>query len=235
LLRMVAIGIATLMATRAARGAPFADMAVQIPHGGPAFCGAMPLRTIRSPTCLQAVDSEADQIAGAAALLSRWDAADRARRRAGGAPGGLAAPGAIDRADELRAAARTLAGPDLTVLRLGVMADDGPSALRALQSWIGSLPLRGQTWRAENVSAVDVDNRPADLAEVAAGPVYIKYTYTASAIDPSTGREMPCEGAYMKPYAGRGRGVLFNPALLDGEMRMFGDLPLALFEGEGAE
>ena len=35
---------------------------------------------------------------------------------------------------------------------------------------------------------------------------------------------------YMKAYPFAGRGVLFNPDLPDGEMHMYGDFPLALFE-----
>ena len=41
---------------------------------------------------------------------------------------------------------------------------------------------------------------------------------------------VPRISAYMKPYPFAGRGVLFNPDLPDGEMHMYGDFPLALFE-----
>lgn len=39
----------------------------------------------------------------------------------------------------------------------------------------------------------------------------------------------------MKPYPFAGRGVLFNPDLPDGEMHMYGDFPLALFEDDGKQ
>lgn len=163
------------------------------------------------------------EILAAGDKLEAWDNEDRAQKKAGGPPGGLAPAGQIAGADELRSAAKALAG-ELVGVTLGVMAPDGASALKALASWTSGLGLRGCRLGDEDVDPVDTDNQPADRAEVVVGPVYVKYRYTREDDDKVT------ESAYMKPYPFAGRGVLFHPELGDGEMRMYGDLPLALFD-----
>lgn len=192
---------------------------------------ARPLRS--TPRAAAAGGTEELRTAGEA--LAAWDRADRARKKEGAVPGGLAAAGSIEGAEELRWAARSLAGPGLVSLRLGIMAEDGESALRAFASWTQGLRLPGQLMRATDVRYVDDKNEPTEKEKVV-GPVYLKYMYTPSASSPAKGgsgtaTQVAGESAYMKRYAFQGRGVLFNPEFPDGEMRMYGDLPLALFEG----
>jgi len=132
-------------------------------------------------------------------------------------------------------AARSLVRPGVVSLRLGIMAGDKESALKALVSWTQGLRLPGQLMRTSDVRYVDDENQPADM-ETMVGPVYLKYMYTAPTSlpakeGPGTATQAAGEGAYMKKYPFQGRGVLFNPDFSDGTMRMYGDLPLALFEG----
>jgi len=162
-------------------------------------------------------------------ILLAWDLADRAqKKKTGGPPGGLMPAGEIPDAPELRAAVRTLVSKHLISLRLGIMANNGATALRALDSWLSGLQLPLQKLCKADVAPVDEQNQPANMAEVMAGPVYLKYTYTP----PTTASDLVTESAYVKPYPFSGRGILFHPDLPDGEMHMYGDLPLQLFEGE---
>lgn len=169
-----------------------------------------------------------EDAAMAGKLLLAWDAADRAQKKTGGLPGGLLPAGEITNAAELRAAVRTLISDHMISLRLGIMADNGATAWRALDSWMSGLQLPLQKLCREDVAAVDQQNQPANMAEVMAGPVYLKYTYTS----PTATSDLASETAYVKPYPFAGRGVLFHPDLPDGEMHMYGDLPLQLFEVE---
>ncbi|CAE8613667.1 unnamed protein product [Polarella glacialis] len=194
---------------------------------------------------------EAEQLYQASMFLGIWDKVDKEREEAGREnPAGMAAAGSIAQVDDLRAATKALtrssgvSGP-LFGLRLGIMAPDGPSALKALASWREGLQLPGQNLVSQDVRAVDDDNRPADMDAVAAGPVYLKYSYAspwrlellaaggvAELEKDITGQSPAEEAAYMKPLTFPNRGVLFRPELSDGRVRMYGDLPLALFDGE---
>lgn len=106
---------------------------------------------------------------------------------------------------ELRRAMRSL--------RLGIMAPSPSVAAATLKAWLHALGLP-----EVQIKEVDEENQ---LIEQLEGPVYLKYTYDD---------DEKVRSAYMKPYPFKGRGVLFNPQLPDGEMRMYGDFPLKLFE-----
>lgn len=156
-----------------------------------------------------------DEVVAADTLLGAWDKDDTARRKAGLSPA-LTPAGDIPEAEQLRAAVRTLLSEGMSSVRFGFMADNGLEAVRAMKSWTESLqlPVRG-------IATHDEDGQPADRKVVAAGPVYLKYEYKDG------------EGAtvaYMKRHIGSNIGVHFNPARQDGEMRFYGDFPLALFE-----
>ncbi|CAK8995978.1 unnamed protein product [Durusdinium trenchii] len=152
-----------------------------------------------------------------AAYLTSWEASERARCKAGGTPIGLAPVGEIDNRQDLKDAILGLR-KEMTGLRLGIMAPNAEAASESLKRWLLALGLP-----ATEVRLVDEQNQPADSS--ISGAVYLKYSYAMS--DNSGDSKV---GAYMKPYPFAGRGVLFNPDLPDGEMHMYEDFPLALFE-----
>mmetsp|Transcript_89523 Transcript_89523/g.252223 ORF Transcript_89523/g.252223 Transcript_89523/m.252223 type:complete len:273 (+) Transcript_89523:91-909(+) len=169
-----------------------------------------------------AVGSGFDELAAwADEFLRAWDKEDRVNSRAGNTPFGLTPAGAIPEADRLRAAVRVLVQRGSSV-RLGVMADNGYEAVKALKSWTEALelPVRG-------VGTLGEDGRPVDKKEVAAGPVYLKYQSSPSAI---SGSLQDAPTAFMKRHIGETRGVTVNPEFQDEELRIYGDLPLALFD-----
>lgn len=161
-------------------------------------------------------------------LLVDWDKQDRDNRRAGNAPFGLWPSGAIPEVERLRAAVRCLVNKGHGV-RFGVMADNGLAAVKAMKSWTEALklPVRG-------VATVGEDGKAADKAAVAAGPVYLKYTYMKPVLE-ANGEPAADPICFMKRHIGATRGVTVNPDFLDGELRMYGDLPLALFESKDGE
>ena len=101
----------------------------------------------------------------------------------------------------------------MSSLRLGIMAPSPELAAATLKAWLHALELP-----EVQVMKVDQENREIEDLE---GAVYLKYTYDD---------DEKLLKAYMKPYLFQTRGVLFNPQLPDGEMRMYGDFPLKLFE-----
>lgn len=147
--------------------------------------------------------------------LASWEAQERAWCKAGGQPSGLAPSSEIKERQKLKGAILELR-KEMTSLRLGIMAPSALAATETLDAWLSGLDLP-----VTKIQVVDPDNQPLD--ESIEGSVYLKYSYA----------EKPDEtkiSAYMKAYPFAGRGVLFNPDLPDGEMHMYGDFPLALFE-----
>lgn len=112
---------------------------------------------------------------------------------------------------ELREACRMLA-ESAEIVTLGIMAETGERGLTTLKQWVTGLEISRGVLRAVDEAGAEV---PPDTYN--GQPVYIKYSS-------KTGGD-----AYMKPYGGGNRGVLFQPMLKDGEFRQYGDLPLATF------
>mmetsp|Transcript_26212 Transcript_26212/g.70090 ORF Transcript_26212/g.70090 Transcript_26212/m.70090 type:complete len:253 (+) Transcript_26212:2-760(+) len=152
-------------------------------------------------------------------LLKDWDDKDRANRREGNAPFGLLQPDQVPDAEKLRAAVRYLVKNAISV-RLGIMAGSGSEAVQAMRSWAAALQLPAS---GLDVRTVDARGKPTEDSSFASGPCYVKYNYND--------RLQAEPDSYMSPHIGPTRGVTVNPELPDGELRIFGDLPLALFEG----
>ncbi|CAE7253010.1 unnamed protein product [Symbiodinium necroappetens] len=147
----------------------------------------------------------------ASEFLAGWERQEMAQKKAGAAPAGLTPPKEISEAEELRSAIQTLAkSKSMQSLRLGIMAPSGEAALTAMQNWVEGLELDSP---ADGVMAVDDENSPLDMSEIASGPVYLKYQYSfgdpanrADNGNPSKENVVPKVGAYMKscPFPGRG-------------------------------
>lgn len=176
-------------------------------------------RSFRTLAAQSETGQSFDELAGADTLLASWDAQDRANRRAGGYPWGALPPGQIEDVVRLRSAVKVLANGALS-LRLGVMAENGREGVQALKSWTAALqcPLQG-------IVTMDANNTVVNKEQIANEPVYIKYQCGGSAVRGDSDKLI----AYMKPHIGPTRGVTINPDCPDGEFRMYGDFPLALF------
>eukprot|EP01041_Mallomonas_annulata_P013255 gene13255-28071_t len=95
---------------------------------------------------------------------------------------------------------------------LGIMAENSDRAISVLRLWVTGLGIKRGVLRA-----VDENNAEVDISSFGSKAVYVKYNSTDGG------------DAYIKPYAGENRGVIFQPLLEDGDFRQFGDFPLAVF------
>lgn len=97
---------------------------------------------------------------------------------------------------------------------ISIMAENCDRALTVLRSWVIGLGLKKGVLRAMNDDSIEVDIGDLQSSNSA---VYVKYNSSDNG------------DAYMKPYNGDYRGVIFQPLLDDLAFRQYGNLPLATF------
>ena len=100
-------------------------------------------------------------------------------------------------------------------LVFGIMAESGEIGIQVLKSWIAALNVEKGL-----IFPLDENGIETKLENLLLIPVYIKYNSSDSG------------NAYLKPYLGPNRGVIFQPILNqdnESSFRQYGDFPLGLF------
>ena len=124
----------------------------------------------------------------------------------------LGADGVRKEREEIRKSVSVISKNSKQIV-LGITAESGDRAILTLRNWIQALELPRGVLRIYDDDGIETN-------ATYSFPVYLKYNSSDHG------------DAYMKPYKGVNRGVVFQPLLYyddNGDFRQYGDFPLATF------